>query len=135
MSYHVIVPGRKYTVAALEVIGDDWVSNCPALTFLQDSYSDKTTSSACTGYRALMQLLGDEGPAALTSAMLHEADKPNAILELIKGRLRLLCFIEGNMVFLTNGYLKASQKADAQELAKAVKARNKYLEKNPRRKK
>jgi hypothetical protein len=135
MSYHVIVKGRRCTVAALDFIQDDWTSTCPALSFLQGSFDDKTTSAACKGYRALFQLLADEGPAGLTPAMMHEANKPNAIMELIKGRLRLLCFIEGDTIFLTNGYLKSTQKADTQEVAKAIKAKDKYFENNPRRKK
>lgn len=85
----------------------------------------------------MFELLADKGPSGLTGAMMHEANKPNAIMELIKGRLRLLCFIERDTIFITNGYLKASQKADAAEVAKAIAAKEKYLESHqtPRRKK
>lgn len=127
MPYHVIVK-RKYTVAAIEVIGDDWTSDCPSLNFLAASYKDANTMASCKGFRALFELLADRGPQGVTSAMMHEANKPHGIMELIKGRLRLLCFIEKDTVYLTNGYLKASQKADAAEIAKAIRAKVQFLE-------
>lgn len=60
--------------------------------------------------------------------MMHEANKQNGIMELIKGRLRLLCFIEKNTVYLANGYLKATPKADPSEIAKAIRAKVHFLE-------
>lgn len=128
MSYHVLVK-NKFTVAAIEVIAEDWSTSCPALTFLKKSFDDANTMSSCKGYRALFELLAQQGPAGLTSSMMHEVNKNNAIMELIKGRLRLLFFVEKDIIYLTNGYLKSTQKADAAEVAKAVKAKNDHQKK------
>lgn len=127
MPYHVIVK-HTYTVAAIEVFGADWTSDCPALEFLEATYKDSNTTSSCKGFRALFGRLAQHGPAGLTSAMMHEANKGNRIMELVKGRLRLLCFIQEDTIFLTNGYLKSSQKADAAEVVNAIRAKDRYLE-------
>lgn len=127
MPYHVIVK-HAYTVAAIEVLSDDWTTDCPVLKLLEAAYRDSNTASSCKGFRTIFELLARQGPAGLTSAMMHEANKQNGIMELIKGRLRLLCFIEKDTIFLTNGYLKASQKANSAEVAKAIRAKNQHME-------
>lgn len=134
MPYHVIVK-QNFTVAAIDAIGDDWASECPVLGFLQEAQKDANTASSCRGYRALFSHYAQYGPTGLTTSMLHEANKQNAIMELIKGRLRILCFIEGDTIYLTNGYLKSTQKAETAEVAKAIKAKAKFLESNPTRSK
>lgn len=134
MSYHVIVK-HNFTVAALDDISEDWATHCPVLQFLQDAQKDTTTASSCKGYRALFLHYAQNGPAGLTTSMMHEANKQDAIMELIKGRLRILCFIEGDTIYLTNGYLKSTKKADTAEVARAVRAKEKFLESNPTRSK
>ncbi len=128
MAYHVLIK-KKYAVACLEVISDDWTINCPGLDFLVAAQNNASTSGSCNGYRAMFNLIAESGPASLTSSMMHEVNKPNAIMELIKGRLRLLCFIDGDTTYITNGYLKSTQKADAKEVARAIKAKNAFYEK------
>ncbi len=130
MGYHVLAK-HNFTVAALETIGEDWQVSCPALEFLQSSFDDVNKRSSCRGYRALFELLAQYGPSKLTSAMMHEVNKEHSILELIKGKLRLLCFIERDTIFLTNGYVKASQKADTTEVAKSIKMKTSYSQTNP----
>jgi hypothetical protein len=128
MAYHVLVKG-KFTVAALETLDEAWETDSPALSFLQQMYFDKNTRASCNGYNAMFRIIAEQGPRGLTPEMMHEADKPNSIRELIKGRLRIFCFLDGDILFLTNGYLKASQKVDQKEVAKSIKAKNAYFEK------
>ena len=128
MPYHVLVK-KKYTVACLESIGEDWSINCPSLDFLANAHNDANTRKSCNGYNAMFAHIAEHGPASLTSAMSHEANKENSIMELIKGRLRLLYFTEGDTIYITNGYLKSSQKADSAEVARAVTARKAFYKK------
>lgn len=128
MPYHVLVR-KKYTVACLESIGDDWSTSCPGLEFLAAAHADANTSGSCNGYRAMFELIAESGPSSLTSSMSHEADKSNAILELIKGRLRLLYFVERDTIYITNGYLKSTKKAETAEVKRAVNAKNAFYKK------
>lgn len=128
MSYHVLIK-KKYTVACIESIGENWTTNCPGLDFLAKAHSDANTRKSCNGYSAMFNHIAEHGPSSLTSAMSHEANKENSIMELIKGSLRLLYFTEGDTIYITNGYLKSSQKAPASEVARAINARNAFYKK------
>ena len=125
MTYHVLAKG-KFTVAALFSVTEDFSTTSPSLTFLHEMCQNKNTSSSCKGFWAVFARLAELGPP-LTSALMHEVNKENAIQELIKGDLRLLCFIEKDTIYLTNGYVKKSQKANPAEVTKAIAAKKLYL--------
>jgi hypothetical protein len=127
MSYTVIKEG-KYRVAALTAVKADWtLSECPALQFLQEMHGNKNYVKSCIGFVALMDRWSELGQAGMTSATMHEANKENSILELIKGDLRLLCFVENGTIYLTNGYIKKSQGADPKEVRRAIDARTAFI--------
>lgn len=126
MSYSVLTKG-KFLVAAYSDISEDWQTTCPALEFLHTMAKDANYSSSAKKYRALFQHYAVHGGPGMTTEMFHEADKQEAILEFIKGSLRVLCFVDGNIAILTNGYIKKGQKADTQAVAQAVRAKQKYF--------
>lgn len=126
MTYHVLESG-KFIVAALESLAEDFTPHCDALEFLKSCYHNKGTTASCNGFKAVFKRYAEHGPSGLTSAMLHEANKEESIQEFIKGDLRLLCFIDRNTIYLTNGYVKKSQKADKTEVARAIQARKKFF--------
>jgi phage-related protein len=64
----------------------------------------------------------------LTAELFHEANRDGKIWEFIKGRLRVYCFMEeGALVILTHGAIKKSQKANRNDIARAMRMRNAYL--------
>jgi hypothetical protein len=128
MSYHVLFPGA-YRICALTKVGDTWEVTCPAVEFLQQQAAIKSYSSMCKGFAVIFGRYAMGGRQAITAEMFHEVDKPNGIWQFIKGDLRLLCFVEKNDVFITDGYVKKSQKADRSEVARAVAAKNNYFKK------
>lgn len=127
MSYHVLVMG-KYQVAALEALREDFTAHCEVYSFLKCCFDDKNFNANARGIWALINRYAEHGPRGLTSDMMHEANKNDAIQELIKGRIRVLGFIENGTLYLTNGYIKKSQAADKQEVARAVRARSDFLQ-------
>lgn len=125
MSYHVIRE-KKYRVAALSSIDASFQSNSPALEFLYQQNLNAVYQVACKGLVALFDRFAEMGPTGLSSANTHEANKNEAILEFIKGDLRILYFIEKNTAYLTHGYIKKSQKTPASEISKAVALKNNF---------
>jgi hypothetical protein len=126
MSYYVLAKDRFLVVAMMDVT-DDWRICCPVLEFLHVSCMNRSTLASCRGFKTIFNRYAESGSSSLTSATMHEANKAESILELIKGDLRLLGFIDGGTMYLTNGYLKKTQKADKSEVAKAVKAKNDFF--------
>jgi len=65
----------------------------------------------------------------LTDATFHEASRENDIWEFIKGQLRIYCFKDSNgqVVILSHGIIKKSQKAKKQDIERAVTLREQYL--------
>jgi hypothetical protein len=128
MSYHVLLAG-VHRVCALTQISEDWSDKCPALEFLQEHGAKGSYAASCRGLAVVFQRYADLGRQGVTAEMFHEVDRANGIWQFIKGDLRVLCFIVSNDVFLTNGYIKKSQKADPSEVTRAVNAKKKYLTK------
>jgi hypothetical protein len=127
MSYHVICRGKALTVAAYTELTPEWQVRCSATDFLHEQSLDKNTASSCAGYLAIFTSLADMGWKGVTSAMTHEANKEEAIREFIKGSLRLLYFVDGDLIILTNGYVKKGQKADTRAVAEAVRIKSNYF--------
>ncbi len=118
----------KYQVAALEVLREDFTPHCAVYSFLKECYDDSNFNASARGLWALINRYAEHGPRGLTSDMMHEANKNDSIQELIKGRIRVLGFIESGTLYLTNGYIKKSQAADKQEVARAVRAKSDFLQ-------
>lgn len=126
MTYHVL-DRKTYAVAALGTLNDDYSTSCEVLDFLHVCYGNKGTRSSALGMRALFALYANKGGAGLTTSMMHEANKEDSIQELIKGDIRILGFVVRETFYLTNGYIKKSQGADKQEVARAVRAKTSFL--------
>jgi hypothetical protein len=95
--------------------------------FLVSASSDMQASA--TGMLALFQRYAQDGRARLTSSNFHEANREQGIWEFIKGRLRVFCFVDqdGALIVLSHGAIKKQQKADRQEVAKAVRLKEAFL--------
>lgn len=99
---------------------------CPALRFV--TMEDKQYGASRKGLLVLLERAAQEGLSVFPPQLLHQADSQNGIYEFIKGDLRLLFFkgFAGELVVCTDGYVKKDQKADAQEVAKAVRLKREY---------
>lgn len=88
--------------------------------FLSSVQADMQASAQ--GMYVLFERYAQGGRQNLTSSLFHEANKQEGIWEFIKGRLRVFCFIDstGQLVVLSHGAIKKSQKADSREVACAV---------------
>ena len=82
------------------------------------------------GMFALFKRYAMDGRNRFPSGNFHEANKEERIWEFIKGRLRVYCFVDssGGLVVLSHGIVKKTQKADKQEVARALRLKCKYLE-------
>ncbi|MBF0216743.1 MAG: type II toxin-antitoxin system RelE/ParE family toxin [Candidatus Omnitrophica bacterium] len=81
---------------------------------------------------ALVKLMAEEG-------QIHDenkfriVDKNEKIYEFKPMHYRFFNFyFEGGKIIITNGYRKKTQKSDKKELAKSIKMRYRYLERNKR---
>jgi len=128
MSYHVL-DQDGHRVCALTQVGDDWSVRCAVVDFLKEMSANKSYRSSSRGLAVVFNRYAKNGRHGVTQEMFHEADKKDAIWEFIKGDLRVLCFMVGSDVFLTNGYIKKSQKADPTEVNRAINAKKLYLAK------
>ena len=84
--------------------------------------------SSAKGFKVLFERYAAMGRQGLTSDMFHEANKEEGIWEFVKGRLRVFCFLDrGDLVILTHGAIKKSQKASHSEVVHAVRVKKEYL--------
>ncbi len=68
---------------------------------------------------------------ALPSDLFHEVDKVNHIWEFIKGRLRVLCFVDpeqGSLLVLSHVFVKKTQKAPADEVRQAIRLKDEVIQ-------
>jgi len=86
----------------------------------------KETSKSAKGVRSLFKRYASLGRNGLTASLFHEVDKNDKIWEFIKGKLRILCFIDGRKIILTNGYIKKTPKVAQSAVKKAVSVRANY---------
>lgn len=99
---------------------------CEVLEFLRSVPSDMAAHAK--GMRLLFDRYAQRGRTNLTTEMFHQADKQEAIWEFRKGRLRIFCFMDdGRLVIATHGAIKKTQKADQQEIARAVEIKRRYF--------
>lgn len=112
----------RYKVAA--VVEDE---EAAVLHFLQTLPADMLGSAR--GMPALFERYAAAGRLQLSSVVFHEANKQEGIWEFIKGRLRVFCFMDddGTLLVLTHGAIKKKQKADRQEVSRAIRLRDAYL--------
>lgn len=100
---------------------------CEVLEFLKNI--PPNYQSSAKGFKALFERYAKGGRQNLTESLFHEANKENGIWEFIKGQLRIYCFKDdrGQLIILSHGILKKSQKAKTEDIQKAVKLRREYL--------
>jgi hypothetical protein len=112
----------RYKVAAVVEDGAAAV-----LLFLQALPADMQGSGR--GMPALFERYAAAGRLQLSTAVFHEANKQEGIWEFIKGRLRVFCFMDedGTLLVLTHGAIKKQQKADRQEVSRAIRLRDAYI--------
>jgi len=83
-------------------------------------------NAARTGMVAIFQQVTEKGIVSLPDAICHQLDK--GIWELIKGRIRIVCFLDdGKVVICSHGFIKTTQKTPSAEIKKAKRCRTKYL--------
>lgn len=85
--------------------------------------------ASAKGFRPLFQRYAKSGRRGLTTDLFHEVDSKDEIWEFIKGDLRVFCFMHKNLVILTHGAVKRSQRVDPQEVGTAARAKNLFLPK------
>ncbi len=94
--------------------------------FLAEAPADMQASAR--GIYVLLQRYAQDGRQRLTSDNFHEANKPEGIWQFIKGRLRVFCFMDaqGGLVVLSHCAIKKTQKADSQEVDRAIRLKKQY---------
>lgn len=114
---------HQNTVAALCTEGDGkpdvikWLQQLPA-----------NMQGSARGFVALFDRYAQSGRQQLGSEHFHVVDEDAQIWEFIKGRLRIMCFMDGgNLVILTHGLVKKTQKVDSQEVAHAISLKQRFL--------
>lgn len=94
-------------------------------TFLHDASTQWPAHAK--GCYALFDRYAEYGRQGMMADWFHEADKQCEIWQFKKGRLRVYCFLdEGDLIILTHGSIKKSQKADSKQVEKAVKLKIQY---------
>lgn len=122
MKLRFIEKGRYSVAVTIEQSG-----HCEVLDFLKNI--PPNYQSSAKGFRSLFERYAKGGRQLLTESLFHEANKENDIWEFIKGQLRIYCFKDdrGQLVILSHGIVKKSQKAKKQDIEKAFKLREEYL--------
>ncbi len=81
--------------------------------------------AAAAGFVALIERCSNEGPYVLPTPLSH--DVGDGLRELIKGRFRLLYFVDdGAMIVCSHTFLKKSQKIPRAEVARANRLRERF---------
>lgn len=119
----LVLEESKNKVAAVYSNRDDEV---PLFDFLQHVPTDM--DAHVHGLQDLFCRYAEHGRRGLTSQQFHEANKRNGIWSFRKGRLRVYCFLDGgNLIIATHGCIKTTQKADAKEVQRAIKVKERYF--------
>lgn len=96
------------------------------LEFLRQAPPDMVAHAK--GLRVFFVRYARGGRMTLTAEMFHEANKKEGIWEFRKGRLRVFCFMDGGqLIIATHGAIKKTQKADPQDIARAVEIKRRYF--------
>ncbi|RLA19578.1 MAG: hypothetical protein DRQ61_11310 [Gammaproteobacteria bacterium] len=122
------IEGNKYLVVAYveeAADGDESIVALDDLRSLGQKYS-----GSIKGIISLFKIYAKYGrmqPDGVTQSHMHHANYEPDILEFIKGKVRVFCFVDkGGMVVLTNSGLKKGQKASSKDVSKAIKVFRKY---------
>ncbi|ODB94073.1 hypothetical protein A3194_05280 [Candidatus Thiodiazotropha endoloripes] len=101
--------------------------SCEVIDFLLDQ--ERHLAKSAKGFKSLFVRYSMHGRQGLTTHLFHEVDNENKIWELIKGSLRIFCFIDndGRAVILTHGGLKRSKKVSKKDVNKAVRIKKEYI--------
>lgn len=124
----IIIERKGFTVAAYIQEAGDGNESLPAMNDLI-KLGSKYQGSA-KGVASLYKIFAEHGrlrPHGVTKEQMHHANYDPDIFEFIKGDVRVFCFLDGNMVILTNAGLKKGQKANPKDVAKAEKVYRQYF--------
>lgn len=122
-----LLENGKHKVAS---VWDGAVQTTVIDKFLQDV--DAMHQASAKGFKVLFQRYAKQGRPGLTAELFHEANKKERIWELIKGRLRIYCFIDSdnNLLLLSHGIVKKNQTTRKNDVRQAVALRDRYLAAN-----
>jgi hypothetical protein len=116
-----VLEDERYCIAAV-VKSCLHGEQCPVTDFLKNA--PPNMKSSAKGFKVLFERYAAMSRQGLTSDMFHEANKDEGIWEFVKGRLRVFCFLDrGDLVILTHGVIKKSQKASHSEVVHAVRVK------------
>lgn len=122
MKLRILERGQN-RVAAL--IDDDGC--CEVLKFLSEIAPNHQASAK--GFKPLFRRYAEDGRQRLTTDTFHHANAELDIWEFIKGQLRVYCFRDADdqLIILSHGVVKKTQKAKSQDIQRAVSLRQRYL--------
>lgn len=111
---------KRFRVASVEEKNAESVEE-----FLQDASTQ--WPAYAKGCYALFERYAECGRQGMMADWFHEADKQGEIWQFKKGRLRVYCFLDdGDLIILTHGSIKKSQKADSKQIERAVHLKAQY---------
>lgn len=111
---------KRFRVVSVAAKTTDSVEN-----FLHES--SKQWPGHARGCYALFERYAEYGRNGMTADWFHEANKQSGIWQFIKGRLRVYCFMDGgDLIILTHGSVKKTQKADPSQIERAVALKTQY---------
>lgn len=115
----IVANGQRHFVKAVS----DGNGRYPSIDFLNNVEANQKGNAQML--MRLIQRFSDGNPKC-TSEQFHEAG--DGVYRFASGRLRLYCFFDGNqMLLLTHGSLKKTQKTSNKDLSTALSMKNAYL--------
>ena len=114
----------NYIVKAIGRLKGDGGYEIPVLDFLKEQ--SRTSGADVRKMRTLLKRYAEGGLRKLSGEVFHKADKDNA-WRFSSGQLRLYGFIDGNIIILTHGTLKKTQKTDVRDKETIKKERENYF--------
>ena len=115
----------KFSVKAIVQERDNCTFFVPVMDFLKLQYA--TNRSNVSGLKTFFKRYAKMGRLEFTSETFHEASKENDIWRFSKGQLRIYCFMDGDILILTHGNLKKTNKTDKANIDKAVREKELYF--------
>lgn len=119
-----VITKNNWSVCAIE----DANGNCELLDWLAQNRADGNYKSSADGLLAIFQHVAENGIQDLSDKLSHQIDSKNKLYEFIKGKLRVIYFVEtGKIIVCTHGFNKTqSQTIPKPEKDKAIKLKSTY---------
>jgi phage-related protein len=115
---------KNWTVCAIA----DANGNCELEAWLSSNRANSSYKSSVVGMLALFEHVADYGIQHLSDKLSHQIDANNKLYEFIKGKLRVIYFVDaGKIIVCTHGFNKTqSQKLPKAESEKAIRLKGMY---------